>query len=277
MTLDLLTVVYAPELELLRTQARSMALRFQEVDRIWVMVNDADSLADRISLGWWEQHSHKVKIVRRSDLDYLPGPGISGWESQQVMKLLGCALGESDWCVVLDSKTWFVRDYEQADFFSEGRARCSIYSTPEVFARGQRYVESILGTPGSSYISPGGVPNFIKPSNARGLINVIELETKRKFSDWFESHCHLDQEGVTEFACHSAYVNGLGYDRFYTGEQTFTVSNLADWQVKDFDQWYQELLRPTTWTASIQERAKPHLTAEQEHAWNNYLRDKGLA
>lgn len=277
MILDLLTVVYAPELDLLRTQAHSIALRFRDINRIWVMVNDDDELANRISLGWWQQHSHKVRIVKRSNLGYLPGPGISGWESQQIMKLQGCALSEADWCMVLDSKTWFVRDYEETDFFSGDRARCSIYPTPEVFARGQRYVESILGIKGSSYISPGGVPNFIKPSNARGLINVIELETGKKFADWFESHCHLDQEGVTEFACHSAYVHGLGYDRFYTGEQTFTVSNLADWQVPDFDQWYQELMRPTTWTVSIQERAKPSLRAEQQMLWNQFLEDRGLA
>ncbi len=275
--LDLLTVVYAPELELLRTQARSMSLRFQDINRIWVMVNDDDSLADQISLGWWAQHSHKVKVVRRSELGYVPAPGISGWESQQVMKLLGCAMSDADWCMVLDSKTWFVRDYAADDFFTGDRARCRIYPTPEVFARGQRYVESILGTPGSSYISPGGVPNFIKPSNARGLINVIEMETKQKFKVWFESHCHLDQEGVTEFACHSAYVHGLGYDRFYTGEQTFTVSNLADWQVPAFDQWYEELMGPTTWTASVQGKAQWLLSDTQKVLWQSYLQDKGLA
>ena len=72
MKLDLVTVVYAAELDMLRTQARSVANRFPDdsLSCIHVIVNDDPSLVENIDTSWWHQHQPKVRIHTRSDLDY---------------------------------------------------------------------------------------------------------------------------------------------------------------------------------------------------------------
>ena len=99
---------------MLKTQAKSMAFRFkpEHVQEVMVLVNDENSLADKIDPIWFGHLRPKVRIVTRRDLGYWPAAGISGWKSQQVMKLLGVAASSADWCMVLDAKTWFIKNYD---------------------------------------------------------------------------------------------------------------------------------------------------------------------
>jgi len=281
-TLDLLTVVYAPELDMLRTQARSIANRFgyNDLAVIHVIVNDDPSLADQIDVGWWHQHEQKVKIYTRADMGYSPSHYINGWHSQQILKLLGAANSTSDWCMILDAKTWFVRNYEESMLFDNGRARMSVMAvTPPPFLKGKQYLEELLGVEYSVSIGPGGVPYLMKPAIVCRMLEVMQDFTGKPFIEWFESNCHFPINGVTEFVCYAVFVHYLfgSIDAFYTGEQDITVHNLADWEVGRFDHWYSGIQSPSTFTASIQGKALPLLNQDQITMWNRYLNQRDLA
>lgn len=274
MKLDLVTVVYAEELQMLEMQARSMALRFkpEHVNQIIVLVNDDPSVAGMIDPEWFGHLKYCTSVATRDLFGYSPAAGISGWQSQQVMKLLGVAASNADWCMVLDAKTWFIKDYDPWLFFDDGRAKMDRYKVPDVFSKGQHYLESLLGTSNSEYIAPGGVPNLMKPEVVREMMIEISEKTGQGFVDWFEANCSGDGNFVTEFVCHSVYVcYKYGIEKFYCGHQLVGPENLADWELDDFDAWYGRIHKSRTFTASIQGKALKLLTEEQQEKWYRFL------
>ena len=278
MKISIVTPVYAPELDLIKTQARSIDLRFRHeyLHEIHVMINDRVMPSSDIDLTWWGKHAKKVKVFTYDDVDYHPRAGISGWESQQIMKLIGVAACQSDWSIVLDAKTWFVRDFDLEELFEGQKFRTSFYQTPSVFKPGQEYMDSLLGIKDSLYIAPGGVPNFMKPAIVRCMLQMVQEKTGKRFTEWFQDHCSLSREGVTEFACHSSYVSYIGREKHYVEGQEFSVYNLSDWQVPVFDDWFENLQKDDVLTASIASKSLPLLTTEQIDRWEMYLRSKGL-
>lgn len=279
MILDLVTVVYEKELDMLKTQALSMAQRFrpEHVNQIIVLVNDNMDVAAKINREWFGHLRFKTNILNRRSFGYTPGKGISGWQSQQLMKLMGVGASSADWCMVLDAKTWFIRDYDPWLFFDGDRAKMENYPVPEVFQKGQKYMESLLGIENSSYISPGGVPNMMKPAVVREMIQEISTITGKNFIEWFEENCQDRTNFVSEFVCHSVYVcYKYGISNLYCGNQLTAPANLADWEVDKFDDWYGRIHKSKTFTASIQGKALELLTEEQKQKWQDYLRMKNL-
>ena len=145
-TLDLVTVVYEQEIPLLKTQALSMSLRFQpgQVNRIIILVNGHPSVVEQIEHSWFGHHSDRVRIMTQRSFDYKPRRGVSGWSSQQLMKLLGVAASDADWCLVLDAKTWFVKDYSEELLFKDDKARFGWDDVQETFRTGLRYTVRFL-------------------------------------------------------------------------------------------------------------------------------------
>ena len=102
--IDIVTVVFEPELLVLQAQARSIDLYCQDIGikNIYVIVNDADSVASQIDPAWWGSLQHLVTILpRRSFSAELV---VNGWVSQQVLKVLGAATSYNTWCMALDAK-----------------------------------------------------------------------------------------------------------------------------------------------------------------------------
>jgi hypothetical protein len=160
-TLDLVTVVFSRETDLLRRQARSIArfLSPEGLGRIRVIVNDRDedacvaavealrpdygALADRLEV----VHPDALLALRPRGLGphrvgqwlrYLAtrhrplSPfgrkggwnGNRGWPVQQALKLAAARLGEGRFVLILDAKNHFIRPVSVASFVSpEGRAR----------------------------------------------------------------------------------------------------------------------------------------------------------
>jgi len=281
MRLSLVTVVYEQELDLLQMQAQSMAFRFkpEHVQEVVVLVNDENSLVDRIDPLWFGHLRPKVRIMTRESLNYWPAGGISGWQSQQVMKLLGVAASQADWCMVLDAKTWFVKNYDPFLIFDGNRAKFGpMPSVPEVFQKGQKYLEQLFGITDSVSISPGGVPNLMKPSVVRDMMSDIEQLTGTGFISWFEENCQNRTNFVTEFVCHSVYVcyKYGGIDKLYAGNQLISAFNLADWQIDQFDSWYGSIHKSKAFTVSIQAKAFLLLSEEQKAKWKKFLVLVGL-
>ena len=109
--IDIVTVVFEQELSVLRLQAQSIELYCQDigVKNIYVIVNDSDSVAGQIDPTWWGSMSGLVCIVPRSQFgcNFVD----NGWVSQQALKLIASGLVDNPWYMVLDAKTWFIKDF----------------------------------------------------------------------------------------------------------------------------------------------------------------------
>lgn len=281
MKLDLVMPVFAEETYLLKTQARSLDLRFkpEHLNEIRVMINDDRPV--EIDVSWWGKHADKVRLITREDVGFVPRRRLNGWQTQQSMKLLGVRDSTADWAMVLDSKTWFVRDYNHGIFFHNNHARCNGMNERHMhkyYIPGKQLIERLLGIQTSMSISPHGVPNLMRPEIVRDMFEEISSITGKDFIDWFQENQDTN-EPVTEFVCHSVYY----CYRFkhllthYTNAQTWACHNLADFQVNLFDKWYAGLQEPNTVTASLHPRAKKLLSDEQIALWEQFIEKKGLA
>jgi hypothetical protein len=159
--LDLVTVVFSRETELLRRQARSIArfLSPEGIGRIRVIVNDRDEDACVAAVEALRPDygplADRLEVVRPDMLLALRpralGPhgaaqwllylvthqrqlwpfeqkggwrGNRGWAVQQALKLAAARLGEGRFVLILDAKNHFIRPVSVASFVSpEGRAR----------------------------------------------------------------------------------------------------------------------------------------------------------
>ena len=118
--MDLLTVVYKDELQLLEHQAYSIAYYYgNQIQNIYVILNDDILTHDDIDLSWYGYLQDKVRVFHRSEFGYYPQPHLNGWYTQQVCKILGTALAESKWCMILDAKTLFIRPMKIDELFDQ--------------------------------------------------------------------------------------------------------------------------------------------------------------
>jgi hypothetical protein len=106
--IDIVTVVFKQELPILKVQAKSVDLYCKDLDiqTIFVIVNDDDSVVNLIDPGWWGSLQSQVRIIPRSlfACQFVE----NGWVSQQALKLLASSLSDYTWSIVLDAKTLFV-------------------------------------------------------------------------------------------------------------------------------------------------------------------------
>lgn len=132
-TLTLVTVVFEPEFDLLRLQARSLTRYIDQalVARILVIDNTAAGLGDRAVRSLTAAYgplAANLEIVRPGDLLGVP-VSTSGWRTQQALKLLIADRIETDWYLVLDAKTVFTRATSSGDLFApDGRPHGGVHS-----------------------------------------------------------------------------------------------------------------------------------------------------
>ena len=109
--LDLITVVFQPEVSYLEIQARSIDHYFSQdqIKNIYIVVNDQDSVVDLVDRSWWGKFADRVVVYPYSVFGYKNRVG--GWDHQQLCKLLAAARSTCEWSVVLDAKTFFVKPF----------------------------------------------------------------------------------------------------------------------------------------------------------------------
>lgn len=271
--IDLITVVFQQELYLLEVQARSIELYIEphRIQNIYVVINDSDAIVSQIDPAWWGVNSHKVKLIPRS----LWGNAetLHGWASQQLYKLLAAEQAESAWSMCLDAKTWFVQPLDWNKLFDvSGKVCFKSFPTIPVFKSAQLFVEQYLGINLPHVIGPGGVPFMFHTDTVKDMVKHID-----NFFDFFVEHVQLPNE-LTEFMLYSGYViyKHKSYSALYAQQQHYTVTNLADWQLDDFNQILGRMGSGHNITASIQGRAYQHLTLEQLDCWTEFLLTKQL-
>jgi Family of unknown function (DUF6492) len=277
--MDLVTVVYRDELELLKTQAYSISYYFvDEIQNIYVILNDDTLSHSDIETFWWGYHQDKVSIFHRNEFGYYPSPHLKGWYTQQVCKILGTAHAESNWCMILDAKTWFIRPFETSEVFDQyNRARFMnwICNNPH-WQSGLEFLKQKYNITDFKWISPAGVPFLAYTHAMRDMVM-----DEPNFVEWFESNCQFpssanhNTHGITEFLCYSAWIskNNLFKD-LYSNEQFIEVANLADYDVPNFNVWWKKVHKENTLTASVHPRAYKLLDKDQRRAWDEFVKER---
>jgi hypothetical protein len=270
--LELITVVFAPELPLLKIQAQSIIKYINNVDSITVIINDDDDVCNNIDTAWWGIYQDRVKIIPKSKWNYTSC--INGWEEQQLLKLLAASESNSKWSMVLDAKTWFVQTFDSNNFFDHhGRPKTGSITVFPVFESSQRFIEQYYNISMPKVLGPAGVPFMFHTNTVYELINNID-----NFIDFFQTEVRYPHL-ITEFHLYSGYILSKfgNYDQLYHMNSYYDVLNIADWEANEFDKllsWAKT--NSKLLTTSIHRRTYKLLSHEQIAQWVDFLSTKNL-
>lgn len=267
--IDLCTVVYESELDLLRQQARSIDLYCHDlgIDHIWIMVND-DAWVNR---AWWGSMQDRVQIYHRSALgtDWHH----NGWVSQQVLKMLGAGMSDNVWCMILDAKTLFVRPQTLDQLLIDGRAATGSLAIYPVFEASRLITNALFDIDLPQQLGPGGVPFLVEPQAVRDMMVWIYRATGQSFADYFQR-----QGRLTEFVLYSGYIWRVdgSFDRRYHSQCNLYPVNLCHSEVDRFSQKFKEMQNAQTSTVSIHRHAWSQLSAHQQQQYLDLLAQRGI-
>jgi hypothetical protein len=273
--LDIITVVFQDELDILQVQAQSMNLYCHDMglQTIFVIVNDHDHVADQIDTSWWGSLQSRVQIIPRS---YFTCQFVeNGWVSQQVLKLLASALSLNTWSMVLDAKT-LVNDYITADIFVANSDQLTLGIAPvlEVFEPAAKIAGNLFGITVSHVAQPAGVPFIFRNHDVRQMIKEIERRTHDNFAEWFQ------QQGMlTEFVLYTAFIQYKYQDlkQVYLGRnQTKLCNNICHSELNIFDIKLQQARDRRPLTVGVHRNAWRQLTGQQKQSYRDYLESVGL-
>jgi|LakMenEpi03Aug12_release.lakeMendotaPanAssembly.Ray.scaffolds.fasta_scaffold339647_2 hypothetical protein len=263
--IDIVTVAFESELKVLRLQARSLALFVKNVDNIVVVVNQDE--ACRIDTRWWGIHQHKVTVMHRNLFSHSWSP--NGWVSQQALKLLAVSQCASEWAVILDAKTIFVRDFE----LNEIRPVVGALGICPVFEPSRNIANALFGIDLQQQLGPGGVPFVMNTQQARDMISWIEHHTGQSFANWFQQ-----QGRLTEFILYSAWIQYStgSLDTIYNTETINVIPvNICHSEVTQFEQKLSNM--PAATTVSIHRNAWTQFTDDQQKQYMDFLASRGIA
>jgi len=272
--LDFITVVFRDELPLLRIQAESFNqyISPKDVKQITIVVNDDDSVAKEIDPAWWGQHQSQVVIKLCSSYNYVSR--VTGWESQQLLKLLASSESPTEWSMVLDAKTWFIRSVDIDNLFDAGRPCVGLSGISPHFESSQQFVESYYNISMPKIIGPAGVPFIFRTDTVREMIDSID-----NFVDFFQTNLRYPIL-VTEFHLYTGFVIKKygSIDVLYDVDKVHILStNIADWEAQQFDTIFAGIVdNSNLLTASIHRRSYKTLKHTQLIAWANFLYSRKL-
>jgi len=267
--IDICTVVFDAELDVLKLQARSIELYCQHIGlkNIFVMVNDHS----RVDPAWYGTFADHVRVIPRT---YFGGAwSDNGWVSQQVLKLLGAAMSDNAWCMILDAKTLFVRPVELDQVLTDGRAATGSMPIYPVFESSRNITNKLFDIDLPAQLGPGGVPFFVEPSLTRELIGEVKHRTGQVFRHYFQL-----QGRLTEFILYSGYVwyRDGSFDQRYHPQSRIYPVNLCHSETGIFDSTFNTMSQPETLTVSIHRNAWSKLSNEQQQQYHTLLTNRGI-
>ena len=273
--IDIVTVVFEPEIPALRAQAQSIALNCQRIGirNIYVVLNDAETIAGQIDPSWWGPLANSVLVIPRTAFST---PFVAdGWVSQQVLKLLAASISYNTYSMILDAKTMFVRELNPQHIVdSAGRictGRLPIYP---VFEPSRKIVNELFGIELTQQIGPGGVPFIVHNDTVRMMIAEVTMRTKTSFPIWFQ------QQGmVTEFILYSGFVQFLCGDLNVLYDTHNSLGGIINVSHDETDAWpikINQMRKGETLTVSVHRGAWAKLTAQQRQEYQDLLLQRGI-
>jgi hypothetical protein len=261
--IDICTVVFQEELDVLKLQARSIELYAHDVGVIRVITND-DCVVDP---AWWGKLSNQVEIINRS----LFGSTWcdNGWVSQQALKILGCAVSTNAWTMILDAKTIITNS--QNVFDAQGRPQVGVLEIYPVFEPSRQIINQLFAIDLQQQLGPGGVPFFINNAQARDMITDIESRTDTDFAEWFQT-----QGLVTEFMLYTGYLQSKNLINSLYDKSTGVIKpcNVCHSEVAVWDQKFKNMKQATT--VSVHRNAWSQLNSIQQQQYRDFLKLRGI-
>jgi hypothetical protein len=267
--IDICTVVFDAELDVLKLQARSIELYCQDIGlkNIFVMVNDSST----VDPAWYGAFADRVRVVPRSNFDCEWSD--NGWVGQQALKMLGSAMSDNAWCMIVDAKTLFVRPVELDQVIVDGRAATGSMPIYPVFDASRTITNRLFDIDLPAQLGPGGVPFFVEPSLTRDMIQEVESRTGQLFANYFQQ-----QGRLTEFILYSGYVwyRDQSFDDRYHTQSRIYPANLCHSETGIFDSKFNTMCKPETLTVSIHRNAWTQLTEQQQQKYHTLLAQRGI-
>ena len=261
--IDICTVVFQDELDVLKLQARSIELYCHDIGVIRVITND-DSVVDT---AWWGKFSDQVEVIHRNHFGNKWCE--NGWVSQQALKILGSAQSSNPWTIVLDAKTILVNPMDIFD--SQDRPQVGLLDIYPVFAGSQAIINQLFLIDLQQQLGPGGVPFFINTEQVRNMISDLESDTHTDFAEWFQL-----QGRLTEFMLYSGYLQSKNLiDKLYnTKKCTINICNVCHSEVASWDQKFNNMQHAIT--VSVHRNAWSQLSLQQQHQYIDFLKSRGV-
>lgn len=265
--IDIVTVVFDQELEILRRQARSIELYTCGVGSIYVIVNHDHDLENVIDPTWWGKYQDKVKITPRTKFgsDW----SANGWLTQQALKLMAAAQSDSQWSVILDAKTIFVEPFFDVTLRPEV-GQLDIYP---VFESSRKIANQLFGIDLQKQLGPGGVPFVINTAMVSEMIFWIQQHTQQDFATWFQA-----QGMLTEFILYSAWIQyrtGSLNQIYGVDTNKIRPCNLCHTEIAMFEQKFSNMQSAST--VSIHRNAWKQLDHGQQQRYWDFLASRGIA
>lgn len=276
--IDLITVVFRPEIPYLEIQAKSIENNFSEdqIKNIYIVVNDHDSVANLIDKNWYGKYADRVVVYPYSVFGYVNRVG--GWDNQQLCKLLAAARSTCEWSVVIDAKTFFVKTFKTELFFDLDNKACTTKLLPQpVFESAKDCVEKLYNITLDHIIGPGGVPFLFHTKTVNLLIEDTEKLTNKSFIEFFlDNVCYPNL--ITEFYLYSAYVKYKygSFNELYVDKQKWNCVNIAEWEADNFQELFLSMQKFLTLTVSIASKTWVLLSDENKIAYLQFLYKKNL-
>jgi len=273
--IDVITVVFEPEIPILRAQAQSLALYGQQlgIRNIYVVLNDVETIATQIDPAWWGPMANSVLVIPRSA--FSTAFVENGWVSQQVLKLMAASISYNTYSMILDAKTIFVRRLDPDTIIdSAGRIQTGILPLYPVFAPAKKIVDELFDMDLQRQVGPGGVPCMVHNDTVRMMIADVTLRTKTSFPIWFQS-----QGMLTEFVLYSAFVQHLCGDIAVLYDQHNSLGGIVNVSHDEVDSWMikiNQMRKGETLTVSIHRGAWAKLSAPQRQEYRDLLMQRGI-
>lgn len=273
--LDIVTVVFEQELDILKVQAQSVDLYGHGlgIKNIFVIVNDHDCVARSVDVNWWGSLADRVQVVPRTQFgcEFVK----NGWLSQQLLKLLGACLSHNTWSMILDAKTVLCR-HITADVLTANstQLRLGLYPVQRVFTTAAQIAGKFFGISVTHVAQPAGVPFVFNTAAVQQLITHCQTKSGMTFASWFQ------QQGMlTEFVLYTAWIqyNCQDLDQVYLGSNSAHLShNICHSEVAQFDSRLQEAITGQPYTIGVHRQAWAQLSHVQKQSYQQYLQSRGL-
>lgn len=270
--LDIVTVVFREEIDILRVQAQSIDVYGDPdiVGNIYVVVNDNKDVAKLIDPVWWGQYADRVHVIPCTMFNTALSE--NGWLSQQVLKLLASSVSYNQWAMVLDAKTILVRPLTRDLWDDQNRIRSGSFAIYPVFYPSKDIVNEFFNIDLEYQIGPGGVPFFFRPTVLRQMIAVVETKVADTFPVWFQA-----QGRLTEFILYSGYTHLIGDQSYNLSDNAIRPVNICHSETGIFDVKIDQVKQTDPLTVSIHRRAWSNITDQQKQVFKDLLIDRQLS
>jgi hypothetical protein len=251
--LDIVTVCFPVEINLLRLQARSLRLHFDErsINSISVIVNwpDEEEFEELFETFVEPEYGHlrdRLKLISHATL-VNPRLKAHGWRRQQALKLLIARLLSADHYLILDAKNHFIRPVSSETFFTD-TGRIAIYLKPPSASLLPRFVASLryfdIQDPDLTKKTLPTTTPFVMPR--RLLMNMLDMIERKEMGPFDNFFLRKNRE-VTEFYLWLGFL----LRTFGTFEESYEPSKMIAATV--FRTWPEQ---PERWDRVMQQTTK---------------------